>query len=130
MNKKQRLVLVISILASVVSAIDGFIVNVALPTISKELGGGLAIQQWTVDAYMLTLGACILIAGSLSDLFGRKKVLQIGMLWFGVASLLCAVAPNGPFLIAARALQGIGGALLVARVARADHRQLFRRGAE
>lgn len=113
MSKKQRLVLVISILASVVSAIDGFIVNVALPTISKELGGGLVTQQWTVDAYMLTLGACILIAGSLSDLFGRKKILQIGMLWFGVTSLLCAAAPNGPFLIAARALQGIGGALLV-----------------
>ena len=113
MNTKQRAVLVVSILASVVSAIDGFIVNVALPTISRDLGGGLVVQQWTVDAYLLTLGSLILIAGSLSDLFGRKRVLMTGLIWFGVASLLCAVAPNGTFLIIARGLQGIGGALLV-----------------
>ncbi|HSX43085.1 MAG TPA: MFS transporter [Candidatus Saccharimonadales bacterium] len=113
MNKKQRLVLVVSILASVVSAIDGFIVNVALPTISRDLGGGLVVQQWTVDAYLLTLGSLILIAGSLSDLFGRKRILMAGLIWFGIASLLCALAPNGTFLIFARALQGIGGALLV-----------------
>lgn len=113
MNTKQRCVLIVSILASVISAIDGFIVNVALPAISRDLGGGLAVQQWTIDAYLLTLGSLILIAGSLSDLFGRKKVLMTGVIWFGVASLLCAVAPNGTFLVAARALQGIGGALLV-----------------
>lgn len=113
MTKQQRLVLIISILASSVSAIDGFIVNVALPTISRELGGGLSVQQWTVDAYLITLGALILIAGSLSDLFGRKRVLAIGLAWFGITSLLCAIAPNGTMLIIARALQGIGGALLV-----------------
>jgi EmrB/QacA subfamily drug resistance transporter len=113
MNKKQRLVLVVSILASVVSAIDGFIVNVALPTISRNLGGGLVVQQWTIDAYLLTLGSLILIAGSLSDLFGRKRVLMTGVIWFGAASLLCALAPNGTFLVVGRALQGIGGALLV-----------------
>jgi len=113
MTKQQRLVLIVSILASMVSAIDGFIVNVALPTISRELGGGLAVQQWTMDAYLLTLGSLILIAGSLSDLFGRKRVLAAGLWWFGVASLLCALAPNGTFLAIARALQGIGGALLV-----------------
>jgi EmrB/QacA subfamily drug resistance transporter len=113
MTKQQRLVLVVSILASVVSAIDGFIVNVALPAISHGLGGGLAVQQWTVDAYLLTLSALILIAGSLSDLFGRKRILQIGLLWFGIASLLCAIAPNGPVLVLSRALQGVGGALLV-----------------
>jgi EmrB/QacA subfamily drug resistance transporter len=113
MTKQQRLVLVVSILASVVSAVDGFIVNVALPAISRDLGGGLVVQQWTVDAYLLTLGALILIAGSLSDLFGRKRILRMGLIWFGVTSLLCAVAPSGPFLIVSRGLQGIAGALLV-----------------
>ena len=96
-----------------VGAIDGFIVNVALPAITRDIGGGLAVQQWVVDAYLLTLGSLILIAGSVSDLFGRRRVLQLGLWWFGAASLLCAIAPNGAFLIAARALQGIGGALLV-----------------
>jgi EmrB/QacA subfamily drug resistance transporter len=113
MTKQQRLVLVVSILASAVAGIDGFIVNVALPTIARELQGGLAIQQWVVDAYMLTLGAFILVAGSLSDLFGRQRILLVGLLWFGAASLLCALAPNGLFLGIARGLQGIGGALLV-----------------
>jgi EmrB/QacA subfamily drug resistance transporter len=113
MTKQQRLVLIVSIMASMVAALDGFIVNVALPTISRQLGGGLSVQQWTVDAYLITLGALILIAGSLSDLFGRKRVLAAGLIWFGITSLLCAIAPNGTFLIIARALQGIGGALLV-----------------
>jgi len=113
MTRQQKLVLIVSILASAVAGIDGFIVNVALPTIARELHGGLAIQQWVVDAYLLTLGALILVAGSLSDLFGRKRILLVGLLWFGVASLLCAVAPNGLFLEIARALQGVGGALLV-----------------
>lgn len=113
MERQQRLVLVVSILASVVAAIDGFIVNVALPTISRELGGGLIVQQWTVDAYLITLGSLILIAGSLSDLFGRKRILLVGLIWFGITSLLCAVAPSGTFLILARALEGMGGALLV-----------------
>jgi EmrB/QacA subfamily drug resistance transporter len=113
MTKQQRLVLTVSILASVVAAIDGFIVNVALPTISHELGGGLVVQQWTTDAYLIALGALILVAGSLSDLFGRKRILTIGLIWFGVASLVCAAAPNGTVLVLARGLQGIGGALLV-----------------
>jgi len=113
MTKQQRLVLWIAILASVVSAIDGFIVNVALPAISRDLGGGLAVQQWTVDGYLLTLGALILVAGSFSDLFGRNRMLRLGLIWFGVTSLLCALAPNGTFLVIARALQGIAGAFLV-----------------
>jgi len=113
MTKQQRLVLVVSILASFVAFLDGSVVNVALPAISRELGGGLSAQQWTVDAYLITLGALILIAGSLSDLFGRKRILWIGLIWFGVASLMCALAPNSAFLIVARALQGIAGALLV-----------------
>jgi len=113
MTKQQRLVLVVSILASFVAFLDGSVVNVALPAISRELGGGLSAQQWTVDAYLITLGALILIAGSLSDLFGRRRILWIGLIWFGVASLMCALAPNSAFLIVARALQGIAGALLV-----------------
>lgn len=113
MNKQQRLVLIVSICASVVSAIDSFIVNVALPAIGRSFGGGLVVQQWTVDAYMLTLGSLILLAGSLSDLLGRKRILMAGLIWFGVASVFCALAPNGVALIAARALQGVGGALLV-----------------
>lgn len=113
MTKQQKLVLWISILASFVGALDGFIVNVALPTISHDLGGGLVVQQWVVDAYLLTLGSLILIAGSLSDLFGRRRVLTFGLWWFGITSLLCALAPNGSFLIVARGLQGIAGALLV-----------------
>lgn len=113
MTKQQRLVLIVSILASFVAFLDGSVVNVALPAISKDLGGGLTAQQWVVDAYLIMLGALILIAGSLSDLFGRKKVLLAGLLGFGAASILCAIAPTAGFLIAARALQGIAGALLV-----------------
>lgn len=113
MTKQQKIVLAVAILASFVSGLDGFIVNVALPAISHELGGGLGTQQWVVDAYLITLGSFILIAGSLSDLFGRSKILEIGLWWFGITSLFCAIAPTGPLLIAARALQGIAGALLV-----------------
>lgn len=113
MKKQQKLVLYISILASLVAFLDGSVVNVALPAIVKELGGGLATQQWVIDAYMITLGSLMLLAGSLSDLFGRKKILTIGLVLFGVTSLLCAVAPNASFLIVARGLQGLAGALLV-----------------
>lgn len=113
MSKQQRLILVISILASFVAFLDGSVVNVALPAISRDLGGGLAAQQWIVDAYLITLGSLILIAGSLSDLFGRKKILVAGLAGFAAASVLCAIAPTSTFLIMARGLQGIAGALLV-----------------
>jgi EmrB/QacA subfamily drug resistance transporter len=113
MDKNQKLVLIVAILASFVAFLDGSVVNVALPAISHELGGGLTTQQWVVDAYLITLGACILIAGSFSDLFGRKRILTYGLIGFGAASILCAVAPSAVFLVSARALQGIAGALLV-----------------
>jgi EmrB/QacA subfamily drug resistance transporter len=113
MSKTQRRVLFIAILASFVAFLDGSVVGVALPQISDQLGGGLIIQQWVNDAYLITLGSLILAAGSLSDIFGRKKILVIGLIGFLVASLLCAVAQTGEQLVVARGLQGVAGALLV-----------------
>jgi EmrB/QacA subfamily drug resistance transporter len=113
MSREERLVLVAAILGSFVAFLDMSVVNVALPAIRASLGGGIAAQQWIVDAYLLTLSALILIAGSVSDLFGRKRVFVGGLLGFGLTSLLCALAPRATFLIAARGLQGMAGALLV-----------------
>lgn len=113
MTRDQRLVLAIAILASFVAFLDGTVVNVALPAIRDELGGGLATQQWVVDAYLITLGALILVAGSLSDVFGRIRILRIGLLGFGAASLAIAAAPTPEILIVARGVQGVAGALLV-----------------
>ncbi|MEN0085658.1 MAG: MFS transporter [Leifsonia sp.] len=113
MTSLQLRVLLIAILSSFVAFLDGAVINVALPAISRDLGGGLQLQQWVVDAYLVTLGSLILIAGSLSDVFGRKRVLYAGLIGFGITSLLCAFAPSGLFLVLARALQGVAGALLV-----------------
>ena len=113
MTRNQRLILFVAILASFLSLLDGSVVNVALPAITDELGGGLAAQQWVSSAYMLTLGALILVAGSLSDIFGRKRILLWGVLGFGISSVLCAASLSIEQLIAARALQGVFGALLV-----------------
>ncbi|WP_062292943.1 MFS transporter [Arthrobacter alpinus] len=103
----------VAILASFVAFLDGAIVNVALPAMTRELGGGITTQQWVVDAYLLALGSLILIAGSLSDTFGRIRILRAGLLIFGTASLACAVAPSALLLIVARGIQGAGAALLV-----------------
>jgi len=108
-----RLVLIVAILASIIAFLDGSIVNVALPAIQHSLGGGLSTQQWVVDAYLITLGAFMLVAGSLSDIIGRKRVMMIGLIGFGVTSLLCAAATTKELLIIGRLLQGVTGALLV-----------------
>jgi EmrB/QacA subfamily drug resistance transporter len=113
MSRNQRLVLVASILGSFVAFLDIAVVNVALPAIRRELGGGIAIQQWVVDAYLLALGSLILTAGSLSDLFGRKRVFAGGLIGFAATSALCAAAPSVQIPIVARGLQGVAGALLV-----------------
>jgi EmrB/QacA subfamily drug resistance transporter len=109
----SRLVLFVAILASFVAFLDSSVVGVALPQISEQLGGELLTQQWVNNAYLITLGSLILAAGSLSDIFGRNQILTVGLLGFLVTSLLCAVAPTAEFLVIARGLQGIAGALLV-----------------
>jgi EmrB/QacA subfamily drug resistance transporter len=109
----KRWTLIACILGSGIVFLDGTVVNVALPSIARDLGSGLSAQQWIVEAYMLTLGSLILIGGSLGDLLGRRRVFTAGVAGFGACSLLCAVAPTTELLIAARALQGIAGALLV-----------------
>jgi EmrB/QacA subfamily drug resistance transporter len=109
----KRVTLVACILGSGIALLDGTVVNVALPTIQRALGGGLAAQQWVSNGYLLTLGSLILVGGSLGDLYGERKVFALGVAGFGAASALCAVAPSIGVLVAARALQGIAGALLV-----------------
>ena len=113
LTRNQVLIIWIAILASFVSFLDGSVINVALPKIMDTLGGGLVTQQWTVDAYLITLGSLILLAGSLSDVLGRIVILRIGLIGFGVFSLLCAFSVNPEMMIIGRALQGIAGALLV-----------------
>jgi EmrB/QacA subfamily drug resistance transporter len=112
MSRRQRLTLVAAILGSGVAAIDGTIVNVALPAIERDLGGGLPAQQWVSNVYLLVLGSLILIGGSLGDIYGERRVFAIGVAGFGLLSLACALAPTIDALIAARALQGAAGALL------------------
>ncbi len=108
----KRLALVAAILASTIAAVDSTAVNVALPAIRRELGGGFAAQQWLSNAYLLTLSSLILLAGSLTDRLGERRVFTAGVAGFGIGSLLCAVSPSIGVLIAARALQGVFGALL------------------
>jgi len=108
----KRLTLVACILGSGIALLDGSVVNVALPTIQRDLGGGLAAQQWIVNGYLLTLGSLILLGGSLGDLYGERRIFEIGVAGFGLASLMCALAPSIGLLVAARALQGVASALL------------------
>jgi EmrB/QacA subfamily drug resistance transporter len=112
-SRQQRLTLIATILGSTVVFLDATVVNVALPAIGDDLDAGLAGQQWVLESYMLAIVALILVGGRLGDQFGRKRLYVIGLVAFAVASLLCAAAPSEEFLIGARALQGMAGALLV-----------------
>ncbi|MGG5258750.1 DHA2 family efflux MFS transporter permease subunit [Phycicoccus avicenniae] len=107
-----RWLLVASILGSALAGIDATVVNVALPAIGDSLDAAFATLQWTVSAYALTLAAFILLGGVLGDRFGRRRVFLVGVVWFAAASLLCGAAPNAELLVLARALQGVGAALL------------------
>jgi len=101
-----------AVLGSGLAGVDATVVNIALPALGADLHAGLAGLQWTITGYTLTLASFILLGGSLGDRFGRRRVFLIGTLWFALASALCALAPNIELLVAARALQGVGGALL------------------
>ncbi|WP_433045348.1 DHA2 family efflux MFS transporter permease subunit [Dactylosporangium sp. CS-033363] len=107
-----RWVLTATILGSGIAAIDATVVNIALPAIGRSFGTGLQVLQWVVTAYTLTLAGLLLLAGALGDRYGRRRVFTVGVVWFAAASVLCGVAPSGWLLVAARALQGIGAALL------------------
>jgi EmrB/QacA subfamily drug resistance transporter len=111
-DRRKRLALVAAIMGSFVAGLDATAVNVALPAIRVDLGGGLAGQQWVSNAYLLTLGSLILVGGSLGDVFGERRVFSIGVAGFGLVSGLCAIAPSIELLVAGRALQGAFGALL------------------
>jgi len=110
--RAARFTLVASILGSSIVFVDSTVVNVALPAMQRDLGGGLATQQWIVDAYLLTLGSLILVGGSLGDIFGEVRIFTLGVAAFGAASVLCAAAPDATSLIVFRGLQGVSGALL------------------
>ena len=109
---KGRWVLFATVLGSTMASIDATVVGIALPAIGKDFNASLADLQWVVTSYTLTLAGLLLVAGALGDRYGRKRVFQIGVAWFTIASILCLIAPNSPFLIGARALQGVGAALL------------------
>ena len=108
-----RWALLATVLGSSLASIDATVVNIALPRIGQDLGTGLSGLQWTVNAYNLTLAAFLLLGGSLGDRYGRRRMFVIGVAWFMVASILCALATTTTMLIAARAFQGCGAALLV-----------------
>jgi len=112
-TRHKQLALAAAIIGSGVGMLDSSIVNIALPTIQRDLGGGLAAQQWVVNAYLLTLGSLILVGGSLEDVFGARRVFSLGVGGFGTISVLCGLAPSIAALVAFRALQGVAGALLV-----------------
>jgi EmrB/QacA subfamily drug resistance transporter len=111
-SARGRWVLLATVLGSAVAFIDATVVTIALPHIAEDLNASTGDLQWTVNGYALTLAAFLLLGGSLGDRFGRRRVFLVGVVWFGIASMLCTIAPGIGALIAARALQGVGGALL------------------
>ncbi|MGW3357951.1 MFS transporter [Streptomyces bungoensis] len=111
-SPRGKWILLTTVLGSSMAMLDSTVVNVALPRIGRDLDTSLSALQWTVNAYMVTLAGLILLGGSLGDRYGRRKVFVLGVVWFAAASLLCGLAPTSGILVAARALQGVGGALL------------------
>ncbi len=111
-SARGRWVLLATVLGSAVASIDATVVGIALPAIGREFNVGIESLQWVVTAYTLTLAGLLLLAGSLGDKYGRKRIFLTGVIWFALASLLCSVAPTSGVLIGARALQGVGAALL------------------
>jgi len=111
-SARGRGILAATVLGSAIAMLDGFIVNVALPHIGDELHASLSELQWTITAYLLPLAAFVLLGGALGDRFGRRRIFLIGVIWFTLASIMCGLAPHIDLLIAARALQGCGSALL------------------
>jgi EmrB/QacA subfamily drug resistance transporter len=107
-----RWVLAIAVLGSGMAFLDGTVVNVAIPDIGEDLNASTAALQWILNGYLLTLASVILLGGSLGDRYGRRRIFVVGVILFTAASLLCAVSPNAEFLIGARLIQGVGGALL------------------
>jgi EmrB/QacA subfamily drug resistance transporter len=112
-DRRKLFTLIATILGSTIVFLDGTVVNVALPAISEELDAGLADQQWIVEAYMLATVSLLLVGGALGDQFGRRRIFIIGLVGFGITSVMCAIAPTTEMLIGSRALQGFTGALLV-----------------
>lgn len=112
-DRHGKAALLALVIASGTAFLDSSVVTVALPAIQRDLGGGLSTMQWVVDAYLLTLGAFLLVGGALGDLLGKRRVFLAGLVSFGVASALCAVAPTDAALVAARAVQGVAAAMLV-----------------
>lgn len=111
-SRQGRWLLLATVLGSSLAFLDGSIVNIALPAIGREFDSGVEGLQWTINAYTLMLAAFVLIGGSLGDRLGRRRVFVTGVVWFAIASVVCATAPSIEVLIAARALQGVGAALL------------------
>jgi EmrB/QacA subfamily drug resistance transporter len=112
-RRRQRFTLVATILGSTIVFLDATVVNVALPAISDDLNASLADQQWVVEAYALATVSLLLVGGALGDQFGRRRMFELGLVGFGATSVLCALAPSSAFLVGARGLQGVAGALLV-----------------
>jgi EmrB/QacA subfamily drug resistance transporter len=113
LNRRRRmLILAVCCMSLLIVGLDTTIVNVALPAIRGSLHASLAGLQWTVDAYTLVLASLLMLAGSTADRVGRRRTFQTGLVVFSLASLLCALAPSLPFLVAARVLQAVGGAML------------------
>lgn len=113
MDARGILTLVTCVLASSLAFIDSSVVNVGLPAIGRDMGGGHSGLQWLIGGYLLPLSALLLLGGSLGDRYGRRRVLMVGILIFAVASVVCGLAPNLSTLIGARFTQGVGAALLM-----------------